>query len=335
MAILDTLIAQSDLIRPPTHLPLKQGTAAFRRNVMGALALFTGGRSLTGLKQQDTDGTDVPVMARPLPAMMPTPEPPVRQSDATTPEAKAPSPQPMPPSAVQTVRDWSTLLAQSTPAARQALKDVEPTLHNAEQALERVLHLQARQADETREGTDPGPLLQGFSAMMTARSILNLHAPEGLSSPHDETGRQKTPPPRQPGRLLPAMSIPYLTGTASRELNVSPTPQQDQERLHRLSLTLARTDQTLSRMLPAAPGSRSPAIPGRPTPGAGPALAHLARHVETAARPHPLTTHNTTTHSPTINITVTAGHGRPQDIARAVEASTIKALARQTLTQTG
>ncbi|MBA5726440.1 hypothetical protein [Bombella mellum] len=335
MAILDTLIAQSDLIRPPAHLPLKQGTAAFRRGVMGALALFTGGRSLTELEQQDTGKTDFPIVTSPLSTMMLTPEPPVRQNETTTPKAKTPSPQSMPPSAVQAVRDWSTLLAQSPPASRQALKDVEPTLHNAEQALERVLHLQARQADETREGADPVPLLQGFSAMTTARSILNLHAPEGLSSAHAETGRQKTPPPHQPGRCLPAMSFPYPADTASRELNVPPMPQQDQERLHRLSLTLARTDQTLSRMLPETPGSFSPAIPGRPTPGAGPALVHLARHVETAARPQPLTTHNTTTHSPTINITVTAGHGRPQDIARAVEASTIEALTRQTLTQTG
>ncbi|OOL18247.1 hypothetical protein AL01_05390 [Bombella intestini] len=392
MAILDTMIAQSSRLGLPAQPRREQDAASFRQELMGALALFTGGRSLAHPGRRDTDKTDPHVTDTPPPALTAAPEPPTfreyPEHAEQKPALQGPAPQMGLLPVTQASQDWSTLLAHKDRLTRQALKEVEPTLQNAEQSLTRFLHLQARQSDKTRPRTDPATLLQGFSATMTARSILGLHAPSNSFSPHGEINRQTSAPclptsilglhapgnsssshgeinrqtsaPYQPTSILglhapgnsssprddiggqtstpvqpimPHLSTlsPHLIEATSGERNVSSAQQENP--LKRLSLVLTHTEQTLSQMqLDPSPTSSS-FIPNKSA--FNQPAAQLVRHVEATPRSRHITTHNTTTHSPNIHITVQAGHSRPQDIARAVETSTIHALTRQTLTQTG
>lgn len=332
MTILDTLIAQSEQLSPPSQPYPERNTATFRQEVMGALALFTGGRSLASPEQEHTGRAGIHIADGSAPSLTPAPDPPAMHEDAGIATQKQPiqgaaSPARAAPTA-HTSQDWSTLLARSDHTTRQALKEVEPTLHNAEQSLNRFIHLQTRLTDDGKTGTDPATILKGLSASMTARSILNLHAPTDLLP--NTAIQQASVIPQQPATARPALSSSPV-GAVPHDVRMEPAQAGNQ--LKRLSQSLSRTEQIIAQMMPVSAPPFSSSLPDRTA--SGQSLSRLVRHAETASPPRQVTTHNTTTHSPTIHITVEAGHGRPQDIARAVEASTINALTRQTLAQTG
>ena len=327
MTILDTLIAQSEQFNPPSQPYPERNTATFRQEVMGALALFTGGRSLANPGQEHTDGLDLHGADNPAPSLPPAPDPPAMRENTSSTGQKH-SPQEAADPTTQAAQDWSTLLARSDHTTRQALNGVEPTLHNAEQSLNHFTHLQTKLTDNGKAGADPATILKGLSASMTARSILNLHAPTGLLP--GIAIQQASAIPHQPTTTHPALSSSPV-GAVPHDVRMGPT--QTDDRLKRLSQTLSRTEQVIARMMPVSAPPFASTLPDRTA--SSQSLSQLVRHVEAASPPRQVTTHNTTTHSPTIHITMEAGHGRPQDIARAVEASTINALTRQTLAQTG
>lgn len=334
MAILDTIIAQSSRLGLPAQPRREQDAASFRQELMGALALFTGGRSLAHSGQRDTSKVGLHFTGMPLPALTTAPEPPPFWEDPEHAGQKQALQKPIPPiesaPVTQPAQDWSTLLARKDHLTRQALKEVEPTLRNAEQALTRFFHLQARESDKTPPGADPTTLLQGFSATMTARSILGLHAPGRSSSPHADIDGQTSTPGQT---IMPHLStlLPQSIDVTSGERTTTSAHQENP--LKRLSLVLTHAEQTLSQMTRDPSPTSSSFIPNKSA--LSQPIAQLVRHVEATPRSRHITTHNTTTHNPNVHITVQAGHSRPQDIARAVEASTIHALTRQTLTQTG
>ncbi|MCX5617119.1 hypothetical protein NQF86_00330 [Bombella sp. TMW 2.2543] len=339
MAILDTLITQLEKAAP-TPPPQKAGnTRTFRQEVMGALALFTGGRSLTGLNgnltqpDQNTPPAwlaDLQPENQPFIPSMTVPEGHVLSYPV---EQKVPphSSQTTQPDPVQATQDWNTLLARSDPVTRQALRDVEPTLQNAEQALTRLPN---HDATPERTGSDPASLLQNLSALMTARSIMAAHAPSAPNGMGWNAGTITPSIPATPS--LPSSpdraddAFPHVPPPSGTNTNTAMT-QHDQ--MQRIIRTMTVTSRTLNQKLTSTPLARSGTLPAAMSP---PPLARLADRMSGMIRQDPMTPHSTTTtHSPTINITVETRHDRPQDIARAVEVSTIRAITRQTLAQTG
>lgn len=344
MAILDTLITQLEKAAP-TPPPQKAGnTHTFRQEVMGALALFTGGRSLAGPNGSIThpDQKTPPAWLVPLQ--------PTDQSfipSVTVPEGYDPShpmerniplqpSQKTPPDTVQATQDWNTLLAQADPITRHALQDVEPTLRNAEQVLTRLPN---HDATPKQAGPDPAHLLQTLSALMTARSIMAAHTPSALGRTKETADTIPSSIPTAPAIPLPPgradNAFPHMPPPSGTSTNTAITHQRmtQHDQMQRIIRTMTVTSRMLNQNLTSTPLARSETLPAAMSP---PPLARLADRMSGMIRQDPVTPHSTTTtHSPTINITVETRHDRPQDIARAVEVSTIRAITRQTLAQTG
>lgn len=344
MAILDTLITQLEKTIP-TPPPQKASDArTFRQEIMGALALFTGGRSLTGLNgnltqpDQNTPPAwlaDLQPENQPFIPSMTVPEGHVLSYPV---EQKVPphSSQTTQPDPVQATQDWNTLLARSDPVTRQALRDVEPTLRNAERALTRLPN---HDATPERTGSDPASLLQTLSALMTARSIMAAHAPSAPNGMGWNAGTIAPSIPATPG--LPSSpgradnALPHMLPPSGTNTNTAMTHQRmtQHDQMQRIIHAMTVTSQMLNQNLTSTPLARSETLHAAMSP---PPLARLADRMSGMIRQDPVTPHSTTTtHSPTINITVETRHDRPQDIARAVEVSTIRAITRQTLAQTG
>lgn len=344
MAILDTLITQLEKTAPTPPPQKARNTRTFRQEVMGALALFTGGRSLAGLNGNLTqpDQNTPPVWLadlqpenQPFIPSMTVPEGHVLSYPV---EQKAPphSSQTTQPDTEQATQDWNTLLARSDPVTRQALRDVEPTLQNAERALTRLPN---HDATPERTGSDPASLLQNLSALMTARSIMAAHAPSAPNGMGWNAGTIAPSIPATPG--LPSSpgradnALPHMLPPSGTNTNTAMTHQRmtQHDQMQRIIHAMTVTSRILNQNLTSTPLARSETLHAAMSP---PPLARLADRMSGMIRQDPMTPHSTTTtHSPTINITVETRHDRPQDIARAVEVSTIRAITRQTLAQTG
>ncbi len=344
MAILDTLITQLEKTAPTPPPQKARNTRTFRQEVMGALALFTGGRSLAGPNGSITHPDQK------MPPAWLVPLQPTDQSfipSVTVPEGYGPShpmerniplqpSQKTPPDPVQATQDWNTLLARSDPVTRQALRDVEPTLQNAERALTRLPN---HDATPKQAGSDPASLLQPLSALMTARSIMAAHAPSSPNGMGWNAGTVAPSIPATPG--LPSSpgradnAFPHVHPPSETNTNTAITHQRmtQHDQMQRIIHAMTVTSRTLNQKLTSTPLARSGTLHAVMSP---PPLARLADRMSGMIRQDPMTPHSTTTtHSPTINITVETRHDRPQDIARAVEVSTIRAITRQTLAQTG
>lgn len=344
MAILDTLITQLEKAAPAPPPQASEVAHTFRQETMGALALFTGGRSLAGLngsiaqpdqKMPPSWLADLQPTGQPFIPSVKVPEghglsQPVKRN---TPLQSGHKKQ---PDTGQAARDWNTLLTRSAPVTRQALQDVEPTLQNAERTLTRLPN---HAATHEQTGSDPASLLQDLSALMTARSIMAAHTPSTVSGTGQTTDTASSSIPAFPsipsspgkaGSAFPHVSPP---GDAAAGTSVTHRQMTQHDQIQRIIHAMTVTSRTLDQKLTSPPMARSGTLHAAMTP---PPLARLADRVSGMIRPDPMTPHSTTTtHSPTINITVETRHDRPQDIARVVEASTIRAITRQTLAQTG
>ncbi|MUG89669.1 hypothetical protein [Bombella sp. ESL0385] len=361
----------------------QQGADAFRtfrQEAMGALALFTGGRSLSTFGQDITHATQAlstlgqqltatppqlntlqqalaPLSQHPTSSLEDTPLTPHTPQDhthtATSQTPTSPIPSPLThtsPSPNRAVQEWANLLSRANQLTRQALQEVEPTLHNAEQALAR-LHQRKQHPNADAPANNPLAMVQDLSALLTTRTILATHTP-----PHSPPSRTAEPPfytppaakPHTPNAPQPDLTT--RTAAASQATNTPLTPasppyhptpsfnpnppasphlsERDETSTHWVRLTHALTQASAALAQHHLPQQHSNTTP--PQLSNTHAITQIVQAMDTA-QPRHTTTHNNTTHSPTINITVKANSQHPAEIARAVEASIAKTITRYTL----
>lgn len=400
LADLETKAASS--VQHLSHIGTKSADAfgQFRREAMGAMALFTGGKSLSHLTQEVTQAhtafnalshhlsttppnlTTLYTTLQKLPQTPPThdttevslqnrtsPSSLAIGASTAPPHTTSPSTPPLPLSSAitQQLETWAELLRTSSLMARHALEDVEPTLHNAHKALTNTSAAPLPPAaHNTHEITHA---LTNISALLTARSALslpkdlllnstspstNVHTPKAIS--HQQ--HPLSPPPITSQRFsleTPSVSTQnnhirgeiFSTSTPSPPLHLhaphppreatpppSPSTQPDTTQLlhhyHRISQLLRSATPTQD-----APHTNIPTTAPLNS-GTSLQLPSLNKHLRALSPSRPKTTHNTTTHSPTINITI---HGTPQHhpehIAHATQQGISAALSRHELNRIG